>query len=126
MKLKDRHFKIAEAADEKKIESIFDEIQTIDVSVSQDDLSREALKEADALQKFLEGHCHYTHYAFQLKKCCIDSCAYCSVHPIQMPQNQFEHFSYLPMPRLDVSGPHFKPFTEVYVQVPNEADRPSL
>ena len=34
-KLKGRHFKIVEAADEKKIESVFDEFQTIDDSVSQ-------------------------------------------------------------------------------------------
>ena len=30
------------------------------------------------------------------------------------------------MPRLDASGQHFKPFAEVYGEVPNEADRPSL
>ena len=52
--------------------------------------------------KFLEGHCHSIHYAFQLNNCCLDSCAYCSVHPIHMLQNQFESFSYLPMP-MDVS-----------------------
>ena len=126
MKLKGRHFKTVEAAGENQIESIFGEVQTIDASVSQNDMTRKALKDADALQKFLDGHCHHSHYAFQLKKCSLNSCSYCSVHPVRMPQNQFEIFNYLPMPRLDASGQHFKPFAEVYGEVPNEADRPSL
>lgn len=126
MKLKDRRFKVTEAADEKEMESIFDEVLAIDASLTQNDHSRKALQKAPALQKFLETHCHSIHYAFQLKKCRLDSCVYCSAHPICMPLDQFDSFSYLPMPRLDVTGQHFKSFTDVYGQLPNEVDRPSL
>ena len=43
-----------------------------------------------------------------------------------MPLQQFSSLSYLPMPRLDATGQQFKNFVEVYGQLPNESDRPSL
>ena len=126
MKLKEKVYKAAKVASSVDMETMFSEVSIIDSSLSYDDLSQKTLKKAKSLQGFLDAHCHSTHYAYQLRKCVLDSCSYCSTHPIRMPLEQFSSLSYLPMPRMDATGQHFKKFVEVYGQLPNESDRPSL
>ena len=74
----------------------------------------------------MKAHSHVSTYAFQLRKCTLDTCAYCTSHPVRMPLEQFSSLCYLPLPILDSSGQHFKHFKEVYGQLPSEQDKPSL
>ena len=43
-----------------------------------------------------------------------------------MPLEEFNTLCYLPLPILDASRQHYKPFDDVYGQLPPERDRPSL
>ena len=80
MHLKGQQFKAAEAVTAGDMESMFSEVTAIDASLSQHNLSKKTLEKAINLQRFLEGHSSCTHYAFQLKKCLLSSCPYCSTH----------------------------------------------
>ena len=42
-----------------------------------------------------------------------------------MPAEVFEKLHFLPLPRLDSTKKHYKPFTEVYGKEISECDRPS-
>ena len=42
-----------------------------------------------------------------------------------MPIDEFSSLGFLPMPRLDLTREHYKPFDEVYRPLPDERDRPS-
>ena len=126
MKLKERQFRAADVATEAEMESVFDEVKTIDASLQQDCLQKKGLKKAKDFQNFMDAHCHRSTYAFQLRKCLLDTCAYCSSHPVRMPLEEFNSLCYLPLPILDDTGHHFKPFKQVYGQLPSEKDRPSL
>ncbi len=108
------------------MESVFDEVNTIDASLQQDSLQKKALVKAKDFQNFMEAHSHRSAYAYQLHKCSLDTCAYCSSHPVRMPLEEFNSLCYLPLPILDDSGQHFRPFGEVYGQLPSDKDRPSL
>ena len=48
-----------------------------------------------------------------------------SSHPVRMPIDEFSSLGFLPMPRLDLTREHYKPFDEVYGPLPDERDRPS-
>lgn len=82
MKLKERHFKAGDVASDKQIQSLFDEVHAIDSSISVSDLSQKSLKNAGALQEFLLKHSHITSYAVQFRKCLLDTCSYCTSHPV--------------------------------------------
>ena len=123
MKLKEHHFKAGDVASEEQIQSVFDEVHAIDPSISVSDLSQKSLKKAGALQEFLLKHSHITTYAVQFRKCLLDTCSYCSSHPVRMPIDEFSSLGFLPMPRLDSTWEHYQPFDEVYL--PDERDRPS-
>lgn len=85
---KDRHLKVVKAVDEMRLKVSlmrFKLLMTYPI--------RHFIKPM-ACRVFLETYCHYSHYAFQLKKCHLESCAYCLVRSICMPLDQFESFSY--------------------------------
>ena len=126
MKLKQRQFKSADVATEAEMESVFEEVKIIDATLQQGCLQKKELMKAKDFQIFMEAHSHRSAYALQLRKCSLDTCAYCSSHPVRMPLEEFDSLCYLPLPILDASGQHFKPFKEVYGQLPCEKDRPSL
>ena len=65
----------------------------------------------------MDAHSHKSAYALNLCKCSLDTCAYCSSHPVCMPLVEFNSLCYLPLPILDASGQHFKAFKEVYGQL---------
>ena len=126
MKLRDRNFKSCEVATEAEISNIFDEIKSIDMTILRDHLQQNDLKKAVDFQAFLDSHVQRSHYAFQVRKCLLSSCVYCTAHPVRMPLQQFESMYYLPLPLLDSSGEHFKPFKDVFGQLPSKKDHPSL
>ena len=74
----------------------------------------------------MEAHCHRSTYALQLCKCLRDTCAYCLTHLLRMSMKEFNSLCYLPLPILDSTMQHYKPFKDLYSQLPNERDRPSL
>ena len=121
LQLKGRHFKTGHVALEAEVEDIFDEIRlNVDPALQMSQLTQDDLRKSEPLQKFMKEHCHFTKYAFQVRKCLLDSCTYCSSHPIRMSVEEFEVINLLPMTKS-----HYKPFAEVYGSTPNEKDRPS-
>ena len=73
----------------------------------------------------MDKHCHMTRYVFQVKKCRDHSCFYCIEHPIRMPAKVFDSLSFLPLPRLDKTKEHYRPFSELFGEEPSDVDRPS-
>ena len=126
MKLKECQFKAADVATESEMDRMFEEVKIVDSSLQQDSLRKKDLVKAKDYQAFMESHSHRTCYAVQLHKCALDTCAYCSNHPVHMPLEEFNTLSYLPLPILDASRRHYKPFNDVYGQLPTERDTPSL
>ena len=126
MKLKQHQFRSADVATEAEMESVFGEVNTIDASLQQGCLQKKELMKAKDFQNFMDAHSHRSTYVCQLRKCSLDTCAYCSSHPVHMPLEEFNSLCYLPLPILDASGQHFKPLKEVHGQLPSEKDRSSL
>ena len=67
MKLKERKFRTADVASETEMESVFDEVKTIDTSLQQGFLQKKGLLRAKDYQNFMQAHSHTSHYAFQLQ-----------------------------------------------------------
>lgn len=63
MKLKKEPIQCANAASKEEIDDHFEILHFIEPSLSQDNLK---VNTAPALQKFLDTHCHSTHYVFQM------------------------------------------------------------
>ena len=68
-------------ATEAEMESVFEEVKTIDASLQQDCLQKKCLMKAKDFQNFMKDHSHRSTYAYQLRKYSLDTCAYCSSHP---------------------------------------------
>ena len=99
--LKERYFKIGHVALQSEVDKIFDEVLlNIDSALKKDEMSQVQLKKSELLQKFMKDHCHVGKYAFQVHKCLLDSCRYCSSHPLHMPVEEFKAIHLLPMPLL--------------------------
>lgn len=90
------------------------------------DLTQETLKNAKDWQAFLKDHCSASRYLFQVKKCGKDTCSYCCLHPVRLPQSEFNRVNFVPLPLMNTSKDHCKKFEELYGQLPSEVDRPSL
>ena len=73
---------------------------------------RRKLMKAKDFQNFMDVYSHKSAYTLQLRKCSLDTCAFCSSHPVCMP---LENILSAILPILDASEQHFKPFTEVYM-----------
>lgn len=84
------------------------------------------LKKSEPLQKFMREHCNISKYAFQVRKCLLESCRYCSSHPVHTSLEEYKAISFLPLPILDATKDHYKSFTDVYGSIPDGKDRPSL
>lgn len=81
MKIKDVPVKLGVPATESEIEAQFQWVLSIDSStLDKERLSKKDLQNAASLQSFMKAHCHLSAYAFQVKKCCDDTCYYCSKH----------------------------------------------
>ena len=126
MKLKEHHFKAADVATESEMDGMFEEVKTIDSSLQQDSLQKKDLMKAKDYQSFMESHSHRSSYAVQLCKCALDTCEYCSNHVVRMPLEEFNSLCHLPLPLLDDGRQHYKPFKQVYGQLPNDRDQLSL
>ena len=77
MKLKQRQFRSADVATEAEMESVFEEVKTIDASLQQGCLQKKELMRAPCkdFQNFMDAHSHKSSYALQLRKCSLDTCA---------------------------------------------------
>ena len=74
----------------------------VDPSLDKDQLTKEALKDAPALQKFMDKHCIASHYVFQERKCQDTSYYLCQDHPLECLLRTFKlthlhtcHFRFL-------------------------------
>lgn len=101
MKLKECPFKVADVATVSEMDRMFEEIKIVDSSLQQDSLRMKDLVKAKDYQAFMESHSHRTCSAVQLRKCALNTCVYCSNHPVRMPLEEFNSLCYLPLPILD-------------------------
>ena len=76
-KLKECHFNAADVATESEMDSMFEEVKTVDSSLQQDSLRQRDLMKAKDYQSFMESHSHRSSYAVQLCKCALNTCEYC-------------------------------------------------
>ena len=126
MKLKEEPVLCANAASDEEIDQYFELVHFIEPSLSQDNLTVKALESCSSLKKFLDTHCNSSHYVFQIRKCLDPSCYYCVQHPVRMDLEKFKELSLLPLPLLDTTKEHYRPFEELNGSEPTEKDRPSL
>ena len=125
MKLKGQTIKLGVPATEAEMTELFSHCTFIDPSLEPSKLSQKDLKNASALQSFWAKHCHASQYVYQIKKCTDEACYYCLQHPIRLPTEVFSELSFLPLPLLDISKEHYKKFSDIYGQSPDEQDCPS-
>ena len=123
--LKGEKFSIHIPASDSEIDQFFDYAHFIEPNLDRGHLRKADMKDAPALKKFMNNHCHISQYVFQIKKCKDASCYYCVNNPVRMPVEVFEELHFFPLPRLDPSKKHYKPFTEMYGKEISECDRPS-
>ena len=112
--LKDEKFADHIPASDSEIGDFFEHIHFIEPNLDRNHLTKDILKDAPALVKFMDVHCHISQYAFQVKKCKDESCYYCIGKPVRMPVEVFESLHFLPLPRLDSTKQHYRPFIEVW------------
>ena len=123
--LKDEGFAIHSAASDPVVEEFFTHVHFIEPGLDRNHLRKADLKDASALKAFMDAHCHMSQYVFQVKKCNDESCVYCTGHPIRMPKEVFDSVRFLPLPRLDGTKKHYRPFSELFGEEPSDVDRPS-
>ena len=111
MKLKEEPGKCATAVSDGEIDRHFELLHFIDPALSQNNLTAKALNTCPSLKKFLDTHCHSSHYVFQIRKCLDPSCYYCLQHPVKMDKEKFRELSLLPLPLLDNTKEHYHPTT---------------
>ena len=126
MKLKGNQIQICPAATEEDILDNFECVHFIDPNLKMGDLNQDTLKDAKDLQEFMKTHCNSARYLFQIKKCGKDTCSYCTTHPVQLHQSEFDKLKFIPLPLINATKDHYKKFDELYGQPPSEVDRPSL
>ena len=85
MRLKERQFRSTDMAIKEEMENVFDEVKTIDASLQQGYLQKKELLKAKDFLNFMDVHSQRSSYACQLRKCSLDTCAYCSSRPVRMP-----------------------------------------
>ena len=125
MKLKEEPVQCANAASDEEIDQHFELLHFIEPSLYQDNLTAKALETCPSPKKFLDTHCHSSHYVFQIRKCLDPSC-YCVQHPVRMDLEKFKELSFLPLPLLDTTKEHYCRFEELYGSEPTGKGRPSL
>ena len=127
MKIKHVPVKLGVPATESEIEAQFKWVLYIDPTLDKERLSKTDLQNAASLQSFMKAHCHLSAYAFQVKKCCDNTCYYCSKHQIWLSHEDFKSLHFLPWPLLHPTNKgHYHPFSDVYGQLPSSLDQPSL
>jgi len=103
--LKDESFKTFTAASDTEMERLWETIQLVDDSVTNED--RILFK--PLLQKFFEHCCTARHYSFTIKKCGEPTCTIC--RPPRCLPEDFEQLHRLPDPQPG-EDMHYKSFEE--------------
>ena len=86
------------------MDEMFDEVLlNVDSTLQKNELTKADLKRSESLKRFKKEHCHISKYSFQVRKCLLESCQYCSSHPIKLSCEQYKSISFLPLPLLDES-----------------------
>ena len=77
LQLKYDPFQVFMAASDSEIEELWNNILSIDGTLSQKDTTKKALKTKKNLSEFIEHCCHVRHYVFGIKKCGDSDCKLC-------------------------------------------------
>ena len=123
MKLKGPSFNTYAGASESDINRMFEQILQIDRSIERDKLVKKELQKASDWKSFVDKHCKYSHYSFQVKKCSMEDCLYCQCHPPQTPD--FDQLHFLPEPEPTSDKQHYLPFDQMYGKTTTDSHRPS-
>ena len=61
-------------------------------------ISEGTITTLQGLKNFMAKHCDAKRYSFQIWKCTEQTCAYCSINPLRMPNEVFKslHFCHIP------------------------------
>ena len=89
-------------------------------------ISDDTITTLQVLKDFMAKHCDAKRYSFQIRKCTEETCAYCSINPLRMPNEVFNSLHFLPYPLLDPSSQKYKPFDQIYGKETTDTNRPSL
>ena len=126
MMLKDNQIVCPKSCDEDAITAFFESLKKIDENVDANHLNAANLASLESYSQFVTDHCVATTYTFQIRKCKIASCRYCTDHPVRLTEDLFNTLHFIPAPLLDTSKEHFQTFDQVYGSKVTEKDRPSL
>ncbi|EXX63102.1 hypothetical protein RirG_155460 [Rhizophagus irregularis DAOM 197198w] len=115
--LKDELFKTFTAASETEMERLWETMQLVDDSVTNEDRTAEHIRQRPLLQNFFEHCCTARHYSFTIKKCGEPACTICRP-PCCLPED-FEQLHRLPDPQPG-EDMHYKSFEELYGKATTE------
>ena len=123
LQLKDEPFKVFPPASDADIDELWQEMHTIDPTLSRSDTTQQLIKSKDKFNAFIDHCCVKRHYFFAIKKCGADDCELCA--PPTLPREVFESLHQFPDPTKMTGSDSFKPFREVWGKATNEDARPS-
>ena len=112
-------------ATDDDISDLWGELQSVDASLQQSDMTAAKVKDKVAFQQFLSKHMVARHYFISPKKCGETTCSTCQ--PFTLPEEEAKVLHHLQDPMLQHSNAdHFQAFSSVYGKPTTEKDRPSL
>ena len=111
LRLKGKAFKVYEAATSDEVSVFWEILLQIDISLTEQDTTKRAIKNKTDLQKFLDHCCVFRHYSFLIKKCGSDDCDVCK--PVRLPAECFSTLHFLPDPTPAEDG-YYLSFEKAY------------
>ena len=78
------------------------------------------------LKDFMAKHCDAKRYSFQIRKCSEETCAYCSINLLPVPNEVFNSLHFFPYALLDPSSQKYKTFDQTYGKGRTDTNRPAL
>ena len=112
-------------ASEEELAELYSELHTIDSELRPEMTTKKVLEKKANLQAFLQTHCRFRHYAFQVRKC--SGCDICKPHRVPDEILEDGTLPWLPDPVCSSEeDTEFLPFNEAIQKDTTESFRPSL
>jgi len=119
LSLKDKPFLAMDPVSELEIDIFKRHLRELFAGLDLGKLNKANISKNDSYNTWIANHCRERHYIFQIKKC---NDVACCLPPTLSP----EELHWLPDPVSDLTGDHFKPYSEIKNIDTDDADRPSL
>lgn len=117
--LKDKPFAAMDPVSELEIDNFKRHLRELFPGLDLEKLTKANTGKNDIYNAWIANHCRSRNYTFQIKKC---NDVACCIAPKLSP----EELHWLPDPVLDLTGNHFKPYSEVKNTDTDDSDRPSV